>query len=395
MKQIYFDNSATTPIDPQVLEAMLPYMKDEFGNPSSIHSYGQNAIAAVDEARDRVSDYLNCKSQEVIFTAGATESNNLAIQGVVTRILDESSDSIHIITSRIEHPSVGEVFKYLEKNPRIDVSYIDVDSTGLVKLDQLEQAIKDNTVLVSIMYANNEVGAIQPVQSIKELILKAREARQEKSLPIYYHIDAVQAFNYMDMDVQELGVDLLSFSGHKIYGPKGIGGLFVRSGIKVKPLSYGGHHEYNLRPGTLNVPGIVGLGKAVQLVKENRKDGFLRIKKIKDKIINELEKFDNFRLNGPEGVNQLPNIVNVSFWKAEGESILMMLDLEGIAVSTGSACSSGSLEPSPILMAMGIKPEWAHGSLRISLGRFNSESEVAPFIKTLNVIITKLRKMAP
>ena len=394
MKQIYFDNSATTQVDPQVLEAMLPYLKEEFGNPSSIHSYGQNAMAAVDEARDKIANHLNCKAQEVIFTSGATESNNLAIKGTVNKLLKDN-ESIHIITTKIEHPSVLEVYKFLEKKDGVDVSYVDVDVDGLIKLDLLEGLIKENTVLISVMYANNEVGSIQPIVEVKKIIATAKEKRGESGMPLLFHVDAVQAFNYLDVDVNELGVDFLAFSGHKIYGPKGIGGLYIRSGVSVEALIHGGHQEFNIRPGTHNVPGMVGLGKAVELVREQQKDSFGKIKKIKEKLKKEIEKIEDVRFNGPGESSQLPNILNVSFLGAEGESILMLFDIEGIAISTGSACSSGSLEPSPILTAMGVKPEWSHGSLRISLGKFNSESEVNVFTKALVIIIDKLRKMAP
>ena len=394
MKQIYFDNSATTQVDPRVLEAMLPYLKEEFGNPSSIHSYGQNAMAAVDEARDKIANHLNCKAQEVVFTSGATESNNLAIKGTVNRLLKDN-ESIHIITTKIEHPSVLEVYKFLEKKDGVDVSYVDVDVDGLIKLDLLEGLIKENTVLISVMYANNEVGSIQPIVEVKKIIATAKEKRGESGMPLLFHVDAVQAFNYLDVDVNELGVDFLAFSGHKIYGPKGIGGLYIRSGVSVEALIHGGHQEFNIRPGTHNVPGMVGLGKAVELVREQQKDSFGKIKKIKEKLKKEIEKIEDVRFNGPGESSQLPNILNVSFLGAEGESILMLFDIEGIAISTGSACSSGSLEPSPILTAMGVKPEWSHGSLRISLGKFNSESEVNVFTKALVIIIDKLRKMAP
>ncbi|KKR07289.1 MAG: Cysteine desulfurase [Parcubacteria group bacterium GW2011_GWC2_39_14] len=394
MKQIYFDNAATTAVDPKVLEAMLPYFQEHFGNASSLHSYGQTAQGAVDEARDKVANYLKCKSQEIIFTAGATESNNLVIQGIVN-YLSQNNKSLHIITSKIEHPSVLEVFRFLEKQKLAEVSYLDVDQFGLISIEKLKKTIKSNTVLVSIMYANNEMGAIQPIQQVGELIKKVRTERGAKSLPLYFHVDAVQGLNYLDCEVDTLGADALSASGHKIHGPKGIGFLYLRAGVKVRPVNYGGHHEYNLRPGTLNVPAIVGLGKAVELVKNYKNKNVIKIKKIKEALINDLKKIDNIRFNGPENGCQLPNIINVSFLKAEGESILMMLDLAGIAISTGSACSSGSLEPSPILTAMGIKPEWSHGSVRVSLSKFNSLPEVKVFVQELKIAIAKLRKMAP
>ena len=387
--KIYYDNSATTQVDPRVLEVMNPFLTNDFGNPSSIHSYGQAALTAVDTARDQIAKFLNCKAQEVIFTAGATESNNIAIQGTVRYWAKDKP--VHIITTNIEHPSVGEVFKALEKQENIEVDYLKVDENGLIKLSELEAKLKDNTVLVSIMYANNEVGSVQLIAEIAKLIKQDKEKRKTNDLPLYFHSDSVQALNYLDCDVEKLGVDFLSFSGHKIYGPKGIGALYMRAGVKIEPVNYGGHHEYNFRPGTLNVPGIVGLGKAIELIdaKDNEK-----ILKIKAELKKQLSQIPDIRFNGPEK-DQLPNILNVSFLNAEGESLLMMLDMEGSSISTGSACSSGSLEPSPILAAMGIKPEWSHGSMRISLGRFNTEEEIPIFIKAVTAIVKKLRKMAP
>lgn len=393
MKQIYYDNSATTRIDERVLEAMRPYLSDEFGNAGSVHTYGQNALAAVDEARDKIAQFFGCAAPEIIFTSGATESNNLAIQGVVKSFLAPTK-KIHLVTSAIEHPSVIEVFKEMKKRPGVEVDIIGVDENGILKIEQLRKKIKANTVLISIMFANNEVGSIQPIEKIKELIATEREKRQGKGLPLYFHVDAVQAVNYQDCFVDHLGVDLLSFSGHKIYGPKGSGVLYVRKGVKLSPICFGGHQEYNLRPGTLNVAGIVGLGRAVELVSLERKKDSQKLKTIKEKMLKEISKINDVKFNG-DNDNQLPNIINVSFRNAEGESILMMLDLQGIAISTGSACSSGSLEPSHVLSAMGRRSEWSHGSIRISLGRYNSAVEVGPFVKALGETIEKLRKMAP
>lgn len=392
MKKIYFDNSATTPIAPRVFTAMRLYLEKEFGNPGSIHSFGQRALSAVDKARDKIAEFLNCEPQEIIFTSGATESNNLAIQGVVNYFL-KRGEKIHLITSKIEHPSVLEVMKMTEKRG-VAVSYLGVDSFGVVKTNALKKIIRPETVLVSIMYANNEVGSIQPICEIAKCVKTERTRRGAKGLPLYFHIDAVQAVNYLDCDVQNLSADFLTLSGHKICGPKGIGVLFARRGVKIEPLCFGGHQEYKLRPGTLNVAGIVGLGKAIELVQKEQNASVKKLKKMKRALIDKLSKIPEIRFNG-DGLRQLPNIVNISFYRAEGESILMMLDMAGIAVSTGSACSSGSLEPSHVLSAMGIKPEWSHGSVRISLGRFNSEAEVAPFVRKLEAIIKKLRSMAP
>ncbi|OGF37322.1 hypothetical protein A2482_04840 [Candidatus Falkowbacteria bacterium RIFOXYC2_FULL_48_21] len=393
MNNIYFDNSATTKIDPRVLEKMMPYLTEVFGNPGSIHSAGQAALSAVDEARAKVADFFHCAPAEVVFTSGATESNNLAIQGVVDFFVGQGK-KIHIITSAIEHPSVLEVFKELQKMKKAEVDFIEVDQFGVLKLDQLKKKIKANTVLISLMYANNEVGSIQPISAVRDVILAERTKREAKALPLYFHIDAVQAANYLPCDVNGLGVDLMTISGHKIYAPKGVGALYLRKGVKVKPQGFGGHYEYGLRPGTLNVAGIVALGAAVDLIMQHGKTDIQKLKTIKEKLINEIDKVEDARFNG-QIETQLPNIINVSFLNAEGESLLMMLDLEGIAISTGSACSSGSLEPSHVLTAMGIKPEWSHGSVRISLGRFNTSHEVAPFVGALRAAVDKLRKMAP
>lgn len=384
MKKIYLDNSATTAVDPAVLKAMLPFLNKDFGNPSSVHSFGQKALTAVDEAREDVAQYLHCTAQEIIFTSGATESNNLAIQGTINQLL-KNNKPIHVITTKIEHPSVLEVFRAMEKRQNVEVSYLDVDASGVIKLEQLKKMIKPNTALVSIMYANNEVGAIQPIKEVSALIKSVNPK-------ILFHTDAVQAMNYLNCNVEDLRVDMLSFSGHKIYAPKGCGALFVKKGVKLEPLILGGHHEYGLRSGTLNVPGIVGLGKAVELI--DAKKNCAHVLKIKNKLLKEIKKIADIKFNG-EGTTQLPNIINVSFKNAEGESILMMLDMAGIAVSTGSACSSGSLEPSHVLTAMGVPEEWSHGSIRTSLGKFNTEADIDLFAKQIIPIIKKLRQMAP
>jgi cysteine desulfurase len=392
MKQIYFDNAATTSVDERVYEAMKPYFCEIFGNSHAIHSLGQAALSAVEQSRETVADFFGAKNQEIIFTSGASESNNLAIQGVANYFFEQNK-KIHIITSKIEHPSVLEVFKALAKRG-VEVSFVDVDKDGVVDLSKLQKAIKANTALISIMYANNEVGSIQPIAEIGKLVSREREKREAKGLPIYFHCDAVQAVNYLSCNVDELGVDLLSVSGHKFYGPKGIGVLYLRKGVKISPVQFGGHQEFNLRPGTLSVPLIVGLAKALQLIKDEKQKNIKKVVKIKEKIYHELEKFSLVKFNGDQE-RQIPSIINVSFKNAEGESILMMLDMEGVAISTGSACSSGSLEPSHVLTAMGNPPEWSHGSIRISLSKNNSEVEVGVFIKALQIIIKKLRDMAP
>lgn len=399
MKPIYLDHSATTPVDPAVAAAMRPYQTEVFGNASSVHSFGQKASQAVEKARMQVAQFLNCEPAEIYFTSGATEADNLVILGVA-----KAGD--HLITSKIEHPAILEACREAEKRG-VKVTYVNVDNRGILKLQELKKAIRPNTKLVSVMYVNNEVGTIQPIAEIGKMLEIINKFHRQK---IYFHTDAAQAANYCDLDVQKLKVDLLSLSGHKIYGPKGIGALFVRKGINISPIQFGGHQEKGLRPGTYNTAGIVGLGKAVELintktprtspaaagsVRGRQKHENIRIKKLRDYLIREVKKrIPGVVING-DLKNRTPNNINFSFKGAEGESILLMLDFSGIAVSTGSACSSGSLEPSHVLMAMGISPELAHGSLRITLGKNNTSSDVDEVIKVLPGIIAKLRKISP
>jgi cysteine desulfurase len=396
MKRIYFDHSATTPVDPQVLRAMLPYLKNDFGNASSLHFFGQKARAGVEAAREEVAKFLACESKEIIFTSGATESNNLAIVGFIrrARALDPKR-KIHVITSAIEHPAVLEICRELKKE-EVDVTYLPVSRVGLVRAADVKKAIRPETILVSIMYVNNEVGMIQPIQEIGKIIREANVGR-EKQNKIYFHTDAVQAANFCDCRTDFLGVDMLSLSAHKIYGPKGTGVLFVREGTPLFPIIFGGHQERGIRSGTENVAGIVGLGKAVELLnqKSEVRSQNLKIKKLRDKLVKEiLKKIPNAILNG-DLEHRVPGNVNFCFKNVEGESILLMLDMEGIAVSTGSACSSGSLEPSHVLSAMGISPEVSHGSVRITLGKSNTEEEVHRLMKILPGIIKRLREMSP
>lgn len=415
MKHIYLDHSATTPVDKRVLKEMLPYFEKNFGNASSIHTPGQIAMAGVDKARERVASFLNCKTSEVIFTSGATESNNLVIKGLIGYLMDRGLKNPHIITSSIEHDAVLAPCKELEKKG-VEVTYLPVKSNGVVDLEKLKDTIKDNTVLVSIMYVNNEVGSVQPVREIGKIIKKINDKKLndwkkiggkkngEAPQMIYFHTDATQAPSFFNCDVEWNYVDMLSMSGHKIYGPKGVGALYLKSGIKLKPIQLGGHQEKNIRSGTLNVPGIVGLGKAVSLV--NKKDiknstcvNWLgenkKIAKLRDVLVDGLEKnIPNIVLN-TDRENSTPNHAHFSFVGAEGESILISLDLAGIAVSTGSACASGSLEPSHVLLAMGIKKEIAHHSIRFTLGKNTTIEEIKKTIKILPPIIEKLRKMSP
>ena len=401
MKKIYLDHAATTPTDKKVLDEMMPYFSQKFGNPSSIHQFGQEALEAVDKARQQVADFLGCSSSEIIFTSGATESNNMTIKGVIKA---SNVENPHIITSAIEHPCILNSCKEAEKEGS-EVAYLGVDKDGIIDLEDIEKAIKENTILISIMYANNEVGTIEPIAEIGKLLKKINSEREENKLPkIYFHTDAVQAINYLDCNIDNLGVDLLSLSGHKIYGPKGVGVLYVRQGTKIKSIQHGGEQENNFRAGTHNVPGIVGLGKAISLIPVETRQCLvsttLRIKKIKeieklrDYFIDEvLKNITDARLNGSKEF-RLPHNVNFSFKGIEGESLLIMLDQDGIAVSTGSACSSASLEPSHVLTAMKIPPEIAHASIRFTLGKDTTKEDIDYTLKVLKEKIKKLRKIS-
>jgi len=391
MKYIYLDHSATTPLDKEVLKAMKPYLGENFGNPSSLHHFGQKARKGVEDAREKIAKFLNCGSDEVFFTSGATESNNLAIFGLIKKIRRQNKDrKLHIITSVIEHPAVLEVFDQLKKED-VEVSYLPVTKNGLVLKDDLKKTIKPETVLVSIMYVNNEVGTIQPIAEMGKLLEEINKKRKPEE-KIYFHTDATQAVNYCDCRVDFLGVDMLSLSGHKIYGPKGVGALYVKKGTPIAPIIYGGHQEQSLRSGTENIAGIVGMAKAIEII--GKKDN-LRIKKLRDEVIRKLlEKIPDAIYNG-DRKKRIPSNANFCFKNVEGESILLMLDMEGIAVSTGSACSSGSLKPSHVLLAMGVPQEVSHGSVRITLGKENTKEEIQKLIKTLPPIIKKLREMSP
>lgn len=379
-EKIYLDYAATTPLDEKVLKAMLAYLKENFGNPSSPHSFGQKAKIAVEEARKKVADFLNCLPGEVYFTSGATEANNLAILGA-SRAAQKKGLKPHIITSKIEHHSVLEPCRQAEKQG-VEITYLPVDKEGLVRVADVEKAIKKNTILVSIGYANNEIGAIQPIGQIGHLI------GQKMSYPLF-HVDAVQAVNYLSCDVKKLGVDLLTLSGHKIYGPKGVGALYTKQGAPIEPLIYGGGQETGMRSGTENVAAIVGLGTAVVGVRlQQTKSG--RVKKLRNKLIDGiLERIPGSRLNGPRK-NRLPNNVNVFLPGKEGEALVLALDQEGIAVSTGSACATKSLKPSHVLLALGLSKKEALSSLRISLGKYTTEEEINKTLKALTKIFRQV-----
>jgi cysteine desulfurase len=405
MEKIYLDHSATTPIDPEVRKKIHPYMTEFFGNASSLHSFGQEAIKGVDWAREQLANLFGCKFKEVIFTSGATESNNLALRGLVMAFKKGNLKLMpHIITSKIEHPAILEVCQELVKEGLAEATYVNVDAKGIVKIDEIKAAIKDNTILVSIMYVNNEIGTIQPIRKIGDLIENVNNKRSQKSEvrspkdlynKIYFHTDAVQAVNYLPMKAEGLKVDLITISGHKIYGPKGVGALYIKEGTPMKSITFGGHQEYNIRPGTYNVAGIVGLGAAVELVNNQQPTINNQIEKLRDKLIAGLtKKIPDTQING-DLEQRVPANANISFLGAEGESMLLMLDMEGIAVSTGSACASGSLEPSHVLRSMGIPAEDCHASIRFTLGKFTTAKEIDRVIEALPPIVKRLREMSP
>ncbi len=385
MNRIYFDHAATTPVAGEVLAEMEPYFNKKYGNPSSIYKEGQEAARAIEESREKVAKIIGAEDErEIIFTGGGTEADNLAIKGIALALRDRGK---HIITSSIEHHAVLHTCQNLEKYNNFDVTYLPVDKNGFINPEDVKNAIRDDTILISIMMANNEIGTIEPVEEIG-LIARKNE--------IYFHTDAVQAVGKIPVDVNKLNIDLLSLSAHKINGPKGVGALYIRKGIKLIPQISGGAQERKWRAGTENVAGIVGLGKAAELAAENREEKSNYIKKLRDKIIKGIrENIDDVILNGPEGDKRLPGNVNVCFNYIEGESILLNLDMNDISASSGSACTSSSLEASHVLLALGIPHEVAHGSLRVSLGANNNEEEVDRFLEILPGIIQKLRKMSP
>jgi cysteine desulfurase len=379
---IYMDYNATTPIDERVLSAMLPYLKEEFGNPSSIYSLAQRARRAVEEAREKLAKLLSADPKEIIFTSGGTESDNFAIKGIAYA---NQAKGKHIITSQIEHHAVLNTCKFLEKQG-FQITYLPVDRYGVVDLDALERSITPQTILISIMFANNEVGTIQPIKKIGEI------ARRHG---VYFHTDAVQAVGKIPIDVKELGIDILSLSAHKFYGPKGVGALYVRKGVKISSFIQGGEQEKGRRGGTENVAGIVGLGKAAEIAQEEMVEEEKRVRALRDELERRLlERIPEVVLNGhPQ--NRLYNTLSICVKYVEGESMLINLDREGICASSGSACTSGSLEPSHVLLAMGVPPEVAHGSLRFSLGKFNKEEDVEKVSEVLPSIVEELRKISP
>ncbi len=378
-KKIYLDNASTTPVDEEVLEEMKPYFNRKYGNPSSIHSFGQEALVAIDDSREMIADFLNCEAEEIIFTGSATEANNIFITGAIKGV-----DDPHVITTAIEHDAVLETVKASGAK----YSILSVDKEGFVDIEELKKEIRKETVLVSIMYANNEIGTIQDIKKIGETI---EELNKERDRKILFHTDAVQAAGYLDCDVQKLKVDGLTLSGHKIYGPKGVGALYKSNDVSLSPIIHGGGQESGLRSGTYNTPLIVGLGKAVQILKRKRKKE--ETEKLRDYLIEEVLKIEGASLNGPRK-KRLPNNTNFSFKGVEGESIVLILDQEQIAVSTGSACSSKTLEASHVLRAIGLEGLEAHGSIRVSLGRDTKKDDLEKLLKVLPEAIKRLRKIS-
>ena len=382
MKTTYMDYSATTYVKPEVLDAM-PFFTEKFGNPSSFYGISRETKMAIDNARAQVAKAINCDPNEVYFTGGGSEADNWAIKGIATAHMKKGN---HIITTKIEHHAVLHTCEFLEKFG-FEVTYLDVNEEGFVDLKQLEEAITDKTILVSIMFANNEIGTIQPIKEIGAL------CREKKVL---FHTDAVQAVGSVPVDVKEMNIDLLSLAGHKLYGPKGIGALYIRRGIRIDNLIHGGGQERGRRAGTENIPGVVGLGKAIELATENIEENRARLTVLRDKLIDGiLERIPYARLNGPRGDKRLPGNSNISFEFIEGESILLSLDFEGICASSGSACTSGSLDPSHVLLAIGLPHEKAHGSLRTTLGAASTEEDVEKLLNELPPIIERLRNMSP
>ena len=382
MRRMYLDHNATTPVDPRVLEAMQPYFSEYFGNPSSIHTFGREAKDALDRARGQVAHLLGAKETEVHFTGSGTEADNMAIKGVAH---SHRSKGDHLISSEIEHHAVSASCGYLEKEG-FRVTYLPVDGTGQVDPDDVRRAITDRTILITIMHANNEVGTIQP---IAEIGLIARK----HGIP--FHTDAVQTAGKLPVHVDELNVDLLSLSGHKIYAPKGVGALYVRRGTRITPLIHGGHHEHGRRAGTENLTSIVGLGKAAEVAEAERTEESERLTELRESLHTKItDRIERVYLNG-HPTQRIAGTLNLSFAAVEGESIILSLDIEGIAVASGSACTSGSLEPSHVLRAMGIAPELAQSSLRFSLGRTNTPEDIETVAEVLPPIIERLRAMSP
>ncbi|MEG0238180.1 MAG: cysteine desulfurase NifS [Clostridium sp.] len=382
MKSVYMDYSATTYVKPEVLEEMLPYFTNKFGNPSSFYGLSRETKMAVDKARGQVAKALNADLNEIYFTGGGSEADNWAIKGIASAYKNKGN---HIITTKIEHHAVLHTCQYLEKQG-FEVTYLDVDEEGFVSVEDFKNAITNKTILASIMFANNEIGTLEPIKEIGAI------CRERK---ILFHTDAVQAIGNVEIDVKDMNIDLLSIAGHKVYGPKGIGALYIRKGIRIHNLIHGGGQERNRRAGTENIASIVGFGKAIEMATDNLEEHAKKMTVLRDRLIEGLLKVPYTRLNGPRGDKRLPGNVNVSFEFIEGESILLSLDFEGVCASSGSACTSGSLDPSHVLLAIGLPHEEAHGSLRLTLGDGSTEEDVDYVLEVVPPIIERLRKMSP
>lgn len=382
-RRIYMDNAATRPVKKEVLDAMMPYFSQYFGNPSSVHGFGREVKGVVDEAREHVAKIIGATPAEVYFTGGGSESDNWALKGTAFQLKDKGN---HIITSKIEHHAILHTCEYLEKHHGFEVTYLDVDQYGLINLDELKNAIKDTTILITIMMANNEIGTVQPIKEIGAIA---------KERGILFHTDAVQAVGSLKIDVKDMNIDMLSLSGHKLNGPKGVGALYIRKGVKIHNLIHGGGQEKKKRAGTENLASLVGLGKACEIALRDYDMIHDKTLKIRDELIKKvLEKIPYSRLTGHKE-ERLPGLASFCFEFIEGEALLLSLDMVGIAGSSGSACTSGSLDPSHVLMAIGLTHEIAHGSLRLSLSDMNEEDEVDYVVENLAVIVDRLRKMSP
>ena len=378
--KVYFDNAATTRVRKEVVKAMKPFFDLDYGNASSLHSFGVSARKAVEESRARIAKSIGVSPEEVFFTSGATEADNMALKGMAFAAKKQGKN--HLIVSSIEHHAILHTADWLESRG-FTITRLPVDESGFVKASDLEDAITDKTFLVSIMYANNEIGTIEPIKELSKICA-------EKNVP--FHTDAVQALGKIPLELEN--VSMASFSAHKLYGPKGVGILFKRAGTNIEPLLHGGGHEFGLRSGTENVPGIVGMAKAMELARKEMKTEAMRQSKMRDKLMNGILEVPSTRINGHK-TKRLPNNINASFSFIEGESLVLRLDKEGIMASTGSACSSPNLEPSHVLLAIGLKPAEAHGSLRLTLGRFNKMKEVDYFLEVLSPVVKDLRKISP
>jgi cysteine desulfurase len=381
-KIIYMDYAATTYTKDEVINEMMPYFNKYYGNPSSIYSLSRDTKKAIDLSRDRVARAINSESNEIYFTGGGSEADNWALKGIA---FSHKNKGNHIITTKIEHHAVLHACEFLEKHG-FDVTYLNVDEQGFISLEELKNAITDKTILVSIMFANNEIGTIQPIKEIGQI------CRERKVL---FHTDAVQAIGNLKVDVKDMNIDMLSLAAHKFYGPKGVGALYIRKGIRIENLVHGGAQERSRRAGTENIAGIVGLGKAIELATSNMKENSERLVILRDKLINGLMQIPHTRLNGPIGEKRLPGNVNVCFEFIEGESTLLLLDDLDICASSGSACTSGALDPSHVLLAIGLPHEIAHGSLRLTLGDATTEEEVDYVLQSVPGIVSRLREMSP